>query len=492
MKIGRVISLGETPNTQEFYVLAEPEIASNLEKGLYVEIPYQVKLLVGLIVDIIKTNRYFSQIESVAEFERSGSALDSLFPIDLWEYTLLKIKSLGILDKSQGKLSSCNIPPSPGDRAFLASYETLSKILGFNTKGIFLGKLLGHGYEVKLDLTKLFRKHVAILAMSGAGKSYTTSVLLEELMLRKPSEGRVSIIVFDVHGEYVPFSLNDSPFINNVHVINASEIQFSMKYINRSLFSSFLPQLSEIQIRELMRVISKMRNAEKKFTLESIISKIQISNDINPRTKEALLGWLYMLKETYFFSDTENPFWENLMKPGKLIILNLSNLISLYKKQLVVTYVLHRLFSLRRNNRIPPVIAVIEEAHQFCPEARREEAISKGIIETIAREGRKFYFSLCLISQRPVRLSTTALSQCNTQIILRITNPYDLQHIGASSEHIDRRTLDMISSLSVGEALITGEVVNFPIFVKIRKRQFIKVAPFEESIEEIAKKYETL
>ena len=50
----------------------------------------------------------------------------------------------------------------------------------------------------------------------------------------------------------------------------------------------------------------------------------------------------------------------------------------------------------------------------------------------------------------------------------------------------------MISSLSVGEALITGEVVNFPIFVKIRKRQFIKVAPFEESIEEIAKKYETL
>ncbi|MHA1471246.1 MAG: ATP-binding protein, partial [Candidatus Asgardarchaeia archaeon] len=206
-----------------------------------------------------------------------------------------KIKSLGILDKSQGKLSSCNIPPSPGDRVFLASYETLSKILGFNTKGIFLGKLLGHGYEVKLDLTKLFRKHVAILAMSGAGKSYTTSVLLEELMLRKPSEGRVSIIVFDVHGEYVPFSLNDSPFINNVHVINASEIQFSMKYINRSLFSSFLPQLSEIQIRELMRVISEMRNAEKKFTLESIISKIQISNDINSRTKEALLGWLYML-----------------------------------------------------------------------------------------------------------------------------------------------------------------------------------------------------
>ena len=56
MKIGRVISLGETPNTQEFYVLAEPEIASNLEKGLYVEIPYQAKLLVGLIVDIIKTN----------------------------------------------------------------------------------------------------------------------------------------------------------------------------------------------------------------------------------------------------------------------------------------------------------------------------------------------------------------------------------------------------------------------------------------------------
>jgi uncharacterized protein len=77
---------------------------------------------------------------------------------------------------------------------------------------------------------------------------------------------------------------------------------------------------------------------------------------------------------------------------------------------------------------------------------------------------------LCLITQRPVKLSTTVLSQCSNQAILRCTNPYDLDHIGRSSEGIDRSSLDAITTLEVGEALFVGETVSVPTFVKIRKR----------------------
>ena len=107
----------------------------------------------------------------------------------------------------------------------------------------------------------------------------------------------------------------------------------------------------------------------------------------------------------------------------------------------------------------------------------------------MAREGRKFGASLCLISQRPVQLSTTALSQCNSNIILRITNPFDLKHIGESCEGIDSRMQDSITSLRVGEALILGEAVGAPVFVSVRKRRSQTVVR-GESLEKIAQEFE--
>jgi DNA helicase HerA-like ATPase len=148
---------------------------------------------------------------------------------------------------------------------------------------------------------------------------------------------------------------------------------------------------------------------------------------------------------------------------------------SLKKKQVMVSYIGRRLFSLRKKNEIPPFLLLIEEAHNFAREkAEAREAVSRSVIETIAREGRKFGASLCLISQRPVNLSTTALSQCNTHIILRITNPNDLTHIEMSSEGIDSRISKSISGLRVGEAIIVGEATNYPVFVNIRDRKSLK------------------
>ncbi|MEJ2278283.1 MAG: ATP-binding protein [Candidatus Lokiarchaeota archaeon] len=115
---------------------------------------------------------------------------------------------------------------------------------------------------------------------------------------------------------------------------------------------------------------------------------------------------------------------------------------------------------------------ILEEAHQFCPEAAQSKAISKSIIETIAREGRKFMACLCLISQRPKRLSTTSLSQLNSKMILNIKNPYDLKHLMDSSEAINKEYADMISTLGVGEMLLMGNAINYPIFINVRERKF--------------------
>ena len=77
-----------------------------------------------------------------------------------------------------------------------------------------------------------------------------------------------------------------------------------------------------------------------------------------------------------------------------------------------------------------PVLLVCEEAHRYVPnsgEAQYEAAQSA--IKRVAKEGRKYGIGLFLVSQRPSEVETTVLSQCNSWIVLRITNEADRAHV---------------------------------------------------------------
>ena len=176
-----------------------------------------------------------------------------------------------------------------------------------------------------------------------------------------------------------------------------------------------------------------------------------------------------------------------MITPGKISVFDLSDIQSIRSKQIIAAYIARTAFDLRRKNKVSPFLLIVEEAHGFVPE--NGIAISKGIIETIAREGRKFFASLCLISQRPVRLSSTALSQCNTHLIMRIRNPYDLDYLGRLSEGIDKDTLRFIPDLDVGEGILVGEAVNYPILFRVRKKKFT-TGKFENSITDELQKFE--
>ncbi len=208
------------------------------------------------------------------------------------------------------------------------------------------------------------------------------------------------------------------------------------------------------------------------YTLSDIVEQIREDETMPRNTKESLISWLVSLDDTGLFGREAFPDVKSIVRPGNLILVDLSDFVSLRKKQIIVSYLTSELLALRRQNRVPPFLLILEEAHQFCPEGRHELALPKSQIETIAREGRKFFALLCLVSQRPVRLSTTVLSQCSNQAIFRTTNPYDLDHIGRTSEGIDKSSLDAITTLEVGEALFVGECVAVPTFVKIRRRSY--------------------
>jgi DNA helicase HerA-like ATPase len=261
-------------------------------------------------------------------------------------------------------------------------------------------------------------------------------------------------------------------------------------YLSAGQFAEMLPQMSPIQVRELTRILTDMRKNGHNgaYSLTDLIKELELKENINKKTQETLLSWLFQLQSLHIFEDAETPALEEAIRPGHALIIDLSDTTNLRKKQIIVTYLARRLFNLRKRNMITPYAFILEEAHQFCPESAKRFAISRSVIETYAREGRKFGASLVVLSQRPVHLSTTVLSQCGTHIIGRVTNPYDLDHIKKSSEQITKETLNLISGLPTGEILVVGAATNFPVFIKVRKR-LSKESNFLQ-LEDAAKQYE--
>ena len=98
-------------------------------------------------------------------------------------------------------------------------------------------------------------------------------------------------------------------------------------------------------------------------------------------------------------------------------------------------------------------------------------AISRSISVTkqIAQEGRKFGVGLILISQRPSRLDETALSQCNSYIIMRMVNPADQTYVRRVVETLGEDEARMLPDLDVGEAILSGQLINFPVLVKMKE-----------------------
>ena len=122
-----------------------------------------------------------------------------------------------------------------------------------------------------------------------------------------------------------------------------------------------------------------------------------------------------------------------------------------------------------QENYLPyPVFTLLEEAHRFAPAGA--SVVSTNILKQILSEGRKFGVGIGLITQRPGKLDQDVLSQCMTQIIMRIVNPIDQDTIAKSVEGAGRQLLDELPALTKGQAVISGVGVNTPVMCRVRPR----------------------
>ncbi|MFW9998993.1 MAG: ATP-binding protein [Candidatus Hodarchaeota archaeon] len=484
IKVGTVFNYLQLPNVSKFpFVIHKRQDGTYIQKGLFVYTKSNEGFLIGVIEEIILLNEYFNDALTIKAYNNNNNPniIKGLFPSKDFEFAIAIVNCLGLIKfkdkdvKQIERVQRMNYPASPGEGVYIIEEEILHKFLGFDAEfGLNLGYVKVTGSNAEINMNRLLNKHFAILSISGGGKSYLTSILIEELLSRKEDFGTPAIILFDVHGEYI--YLKDIPELKDkVKIQDISYFQIGIPNLSAYSFKKYQEQISYVQIRELSKYIKKLnrdKNKKNKYTINDIITLIENESDGIRSTRKALIGWLSELERLTLFGPQENPLLNKVVNKQQITIFNFQKEISIRKKQIIVDYICYRLFNLRRMNKIPPYLLIVEEAHQFCPEAAHAEAISKHIIETIAREGRKFMACLCLISQRPKKLSSTALSQCNSKMVLNIKNPYDLKHLMDSSEAITKEYANMISTLGVGEMLLMGNAVNYPVFIDIRQRKF--------------------
>lgn len=135
--------------------------------------------------------------------------------------------------------------------------------------------------------------------------------------------------------------------------------------------------------------------------------------------------------------------------------------------RLIFNYKLHQKLDEREKD---PITIFCEEAHRYVPDrGEAQYEVAQSAIRKIAREGRKYGIGLVLISQRPADIESTVISQCNTWLILRLTNQRDQSQVANFLPDTMRGLVELLPALPRQEALFIGEGAAIPSRIRLRK-----------------------
>jgi DNA helicase HerA-like ATPase len=392
--------------------------------------------------------------------------------------------------------------PDPGAKVCLADDDSLRLVINKKQPqeigSAHIGSLLlrpGGRVPVALDVKELVSTHMAILAGTGSGKSYTAGVLIEELL---SPYNRAAVLIFDPHGEYgtltdmrghQSFTTADG-YSPEVTILTPEDIRIRMSSLDYYDILTLLPDMSDRQqaiLNKAFSLLGKHKFGEYRWDVQDLISACyeadrSTDDEGNEKTGSSApaLEWkLGKLERSDYFHRMQHLAPKDLFTPGQVTVLQM-NEISQEEQQVICAAVLRQSYQARMNtekdkiaeddeNFLPyPVFILIEEAHRFAP--AHEPSRCKQILRTILSEGRKFGMGVGLITQRPGKLDSDVLSQCMSQFLMRIVNPVDQESLKYGVEAAGRDLLKELPALTKGQVIVSGACVNTPVLCQVRKR----------------------
>ncbi|MGC8583746.1 MAG: helicase HerA domain-containing protein [Thermoproteus sp.] len=503
MKIGYVIA-GSTPT--EFLATLDPERPVRLYEYVAVdsvEIPpdgeeaAQVRLI-GQIVKIIRDPYQLKRDIPLYNVVEGVSH-------DLLEVQIAKVKILGYL--WNGEIHMPKLPPRIGAPVYLAKDDEVAELYGSGE--LCVGRLSARPLDLCLDVEGL-KRHMAVIAATGSGKTWFSVVLIEELLKRG-----ASVVVLDPHGEYVA-ARDTAQRLGGVNALTvkvsghhagdvmyrigvldmdpdaladaagvppkATKIRYSIYLAHALAKSAYKAGARRMGPKGLASILSAALRGEQH--LKRLLRQWGVEDEkadelaeLAKRDRHSIFSaaaYLRRLARLGVFSARTTPLGRIT---ADLTVVNLAG-VGDEIQDYVAWHILTRIFKARvRHVRgLPgvklerPVVVVLEEAHRFAPpkSARRTRAYEA--VSRIAAEGRKFGVYLVVVTQRPSRVDPDVMSQMQSQVIMRIVNPKDQEAVRDSSEQLAQDYLDNLPGLDRGEAVVLGPVVKLPAVIRLRDR----------------------
>lgn len=419
--------------------------------------------------------------------------------------------------------------PLPQQTVYLTPRREMRFIYGHG-KGpcIELGEHVGSGgTKCYAEMNELLGKHTAILGSTGAGKSGTVAAVIHSVLERAAVTGyaqwQPTIIVLDPHNEYgsafaghkrlstdegtlsLPYWLLDldetialmigktehaatsqSNIVKNALLVSRRDAAKSIDGLDESKLTVDAPVPYLIGDPSGLDEFGEINGAKYDIGFVGAVNA-QRPNNKNKKDHEDYNKVLKKLES--LLNDGRVAFmmkpWDGKTDPlpevlGQLLggnealrIVDLSGvpneIAGTASAAIARTLFLLKVWQTPAEREASPVLLVCEEAHRYVPNvgAAQYEAAQQAI-RRVAKEGRKYGLGLLLVSQRPSEVEATVLSQCNSWIVLRITNDVDREHVRSILPDSMAGLTKMLSGLRRQEAIFVGQAAVLPSRIIIR------------------------
>ena len=436
----------------------------------------------------------------VAAMSVPMSSLES----DTRELRLIEVEFAGeLVRESDGYLRTfrrgVSILPRLGDEIKVAAPEILQKAYQY---GKFDAVPIGVVHQnasipAVIKTEEMLSKHFAVVGSTGTGKSCTVALILQRVLTRHPN---AHVVLLDPHNEYAEC------FRGNSEVITMDDLGLPFWVLNFEEIAEIIigdtrKYAKEVEIlRDLIphakqragsgtdipttTILHKKVSSNAKFAVDTPIpyritevltlieeqmGRLDMKNELGPYKRLKARIESVSQDPRFHFMFGKATIQDNLPDiirrlfripvAGKPItVLQLMGLPSEVLNVLVS--VLARLtfdVALWSEGKIP-ITLVCEEAHRYVPKNTDSGfEPTKRAISRIAKEGRKYGASLCIVSQRPGDIDPTILSQCSTIFTMRLTNESDQKIIGTALSDASRSLLNCLSMLGTRETIVFGE-----------------------------------
>ena len=424
-----------------------------------------------------------------------------------------------------------SLSPLIGSKAHIMSNNVIKAMVCVDN-GLKIGILKGFNLDLIIDIYNIYRYHTGVFGFTGSGKSNLVSLLIRKLLSRYPD---IKVIIFDIAGEYTVhlldlmrtiggcvYSIEDIPkdrFVETqvipetiLDVVDEDEVR---EEINKAPFSYVSIEPTDIRVRDLRGILKEASArgvAAKDLALKALNMIKKCPDDLslssltdNESYKEIYNNLVFLLKQlqsrlhekstakrdidyilSYLTTEhEESEYTLSIPDLAEMIVkdTNIQSISIFYTPdpiyaRMAASNLITSIFSIKKRWGLGnKILMVFDEAQEFIPDRTRTEdytLFSNLAVETVLRQGRKYFIGGIIATQRLAHLNTNALQQLHSYFVSTLPRTYD-RNVVSDAFSISRSVVDKTTELDVGEWIFVSykatKLKNVPVEIKAENNE---------------------